>query len=141
MEWKKMETEQIFEFDYVNTCTCAEDEDFVMFNALQIDCEGECWQRVLEDFTDLTIDLFDENETLWWKVSNLALWDGNHSGYGYAMCAEDLLSLMSVKSEWRMKGKVFNDRIEYSVSHHDSMGSNTVVTMVTEEQREELGLY
>ena len=141
MEWKKMETEQIFEFDYVNTCTCAEDEDFVMFNALQIDCEGECWQRVLEDFTDLTIDLFDENETLWWKVSNLGLWDGSHSGYGYAMCAEDLLSLMSVKSEWRMKGKVFNDRIEYSVSHHDSMGRNTVLTMVTEEQREELGLY
>jgi hypothetical protein len=57
------------------------------------------------------------------------------------MCAEDLLSLMSVKSEWRMKGKVFNDRIEYSVSHHDSMGGNTVLTMVSEEQREELGLY
>jgi len=136
-----MKTENIYEFDYVNICTCSEDEDFVMFNALQIDCEGECWQRVLEDFTDLTIDLFDENETLWWKVSNLALWDGNHSGYGYAMCAEDLLSLMSVKSEWRMKGKVFNDRIEYSVSHHDSMGGNTVLTMVSEEQREELGLY
>lgn len=136
-----MRTENIYEFDYVNICTCSEDEDFVMFNALQIDCEGECWQRVLEDFTDLTIDLFDENETLWWKVSNLALWDGNHSGYGYAMCPEDLLSLMSVKSEWRMKGKVFNDRIEYSVSHHDSMGGNTVLTMVSEEQREELGLY
>jgi hypothetical protein len=40
-----------------------------------------------------------------------------------------------------MKGKVFNDRIEYSLSHHDSMGSNTVLTMVSEEQREELGLY
>jgi hypothetical protein len=40
-----------------------------------------------------------------------------------------------------MRYKVFSDRIEYSLSHHDAMGSNTTLTAVTEEQREELGLY
>jgi hypothetical protein len=139
-----MKTEQAYEFSFSNTCMCLDsdhNDDWVMFEALQIDCNGLCWELALEDFTLLTIDLFDENETLWWKVSNLGLWDGNHSGYGYAMCAEDLLSLMTVNSEWNIKGKVFNDRIEYSLSHHDSLGSNTVLTMVSEEQREELGLY
>ena len=48
---------------------------------------------------------------------------------------------MTVNSEWSIKGKVFNDRIEYSLSHHDSMGSNTVLTMISEKEREELGLY
>jgi hypothetical protein len=95
----------------------------------------------LEDFTDITSGLFEVNETSWWKISNLGLWDGNHSGYGYAKDAEALLELMTVNSDWNIKGKVFNDRIEYSLSHHDSMGSNTVVTMITDEQREELGLY
>jgi hypothetical protein len=112
-----------------------------MINALQTECDGICWMMALEDFTDITSGLFEVNETSWWKISNLGLWDGNHSGYGYAKDAEALLELMTVNSDWNIKGKVFNDRIEYSLSHHDSMGSNTVVTMITDEQREELGLY
>ena len=118
-----MKIEEVYEFSFSNTCMCIDpdhNDDWIMFEALQIDCNGLCWELALSD---------------------LGLWDGNHSGYGYAMCAEDLLSLMTVDSEWNIKGKVFNDRIEYSLSHHDSMGSNTVVTMVTEEQKEELGLY
>lgn len=139
-----METEKAYKFAFSNTCMCADsdyNDDFVMFEALQIDCSGECWESALEDFTNITEGLFEDNETMWWKVSNLSLWDGNHSGYGYAKTPEDLIHLMTVKSEWHIKGTVFNDRIEYSLSHHDSMGSNTVLTMITEEQREELGLY
>ena len=136
-----METEQVYEFGFGNLCSCMESDDFIMINALQTECDGICWMMALEDFTDITSGLFEVNETLWWKVSNLGLWDGNHSGYGYAKDAEDLLRLMTVNSDWNIKGKVFNDRIEYSLSHHDSMGSNTVVTMITGEQREELGLY
>jgi hypothetical protein len=136
-----METEKIYEFGFGTLCSCMESDDFVMINALQTECDGICWMMALEDFTDITSGLFEVNETMWWKVSNLGLWDGNHSGYGYAKDAESLLELMTVRSDWNIKGKVFNDRIEYSLSHHDSMGSNTVVTMITEEQKEELGLY
>ena len=136
-----METEQVYEFEFGTYCSCMESDDFVMLNALQTECDGICWEMALEDFTDIVSGLFEVNETLWWKVSNLGLWDGNHSGYGKAKDAEELLRLMTVNSDWNIKGKVFNDRIEYSLSHHDSMGSNTVVTMITEEQREELGLY
>lgn len=139
-----MKTEEVYEFAFSNTCMCADsdyNDDFVMFEALQIDCDGICWEQALEDFEGITSELFDNNETMWWKVSNLSLWDGNHSGYGYAKNSRDLLDLMTVNSEWHIKGKVFDNRIEYSLSHHDSMGSNTVLTMVTDEQREELGLY
>lgn len=142
MEWKKMETEQVYEFEFGNLCSCMESDDFIMFESLQIDCDGICWEMALEDFTDITSGLFEDNETHWWKISNLKLWDGNHGGYGKAKDAEALLELMTVRSDWNIKGKVFNDRIEYSLSHHDApMGSNTVVTMITDEQREELGLY
>ena len=136
-----METEQVYEFGFGTYCSCMESDDFIMIEALQTECDGICWEMALEDFTDIVSGLFEVNETLWWKVSNLGLWDGNHSGYGKAKDAEELLRLMTVNSDWNIKGKVFNDRIEYSLSHHDSMGSNTVVTMITEEQREELGLY
>lgn len=139
-----METETTYNFAFSNECMCLDsdyNDDFVMFEALQIDCEGECWEAAMEDFKDITGGLFEKNETMWWKVSNLALWDGNHSGYGYAKDSEDLLDLMTVKSAWHIKGTVFDDRIEYSLSHHDAMGSKTVLTMVTEEQKEELGLY
>ena len=136
-----MKTEEVYEFGFGTYCSCMESDDFVMLNALQTECDGICWEMALEDFTDITSGLFEVNETMWWKVLNLGLWDGNHSGYGYAKDAEELLRLMTVNSDWNIKGKVFNDRIEYSLSHHDSMGSNTVVTMITDEQREELGLY
>ena len=136
-----MKTEEVYEFGFGTYCSCMESDDFVMLNALQTECDGICWEMALEDFTDITSGLFEVNETMWWKVSNLGLWDGNHSGYGKAKDAEELLRLMTVNSDWNIKGKVFNDRIEYSLSHHDSMGSNTVVTMITDEQREELGLY
>ena len=137
-----METEQVYEFGFSNLCSCMESDDFIMIEAFQIECDGICWEMALEDFTNITSGLFEANETYWWKVSNLKLWDGNHGGYGKAKDAQALLELMTVRSDWNIKGKVFNDRIEYSLSHHDApMGSNTVLTMITEEQREELGLY
>lgn len=137
-----METEQIYEFEFGNLCSCMESDDFIMIEALQTECDGICWEMALEDFTDITSGLFDDNETMWWKISSLKLWDGNHTGYGYAKDAQALLELMTVRSDWNIKGKVFGDHIEYSLSHHDApMGSNTVVTMITEEEREVLCLY
>ena len=137
-----METEQVYEFGFGNLCSCMESDDFIMIEALQIECDGICWEMALEDFTDITSGLFEVNETLWWKVSNLGLWDGNHSGLFYAESIEQLVEGMTVRSGWIMRGSVYKNKIEYSLSHHDApMGSNTVLTMVSEEQREELGLY
>lgn len=129
-------------FEISNVCTCTihieeTDEDFP-----SEDCFGDCWAMAVDHFTEITSQLFDKNETGFWKISNLRLWDGNHDGFVYANEPLDLIRGMSVKSEWIMRGFVEEDRITYSLSHHDApMGSNSTVTIVTEEEREEYGLY
>jgi hypothetical protein len=84
----------------------------------------------------ITKDLRDSNETYWWKVEDLRLWDREVSGYFQADKIRDLIAGMTVKSEWIMRYSVFADRIEYSLSHHDAMGSNSVLRGVTEEEYE-----
>lgn len=129
-------------FQYTNTCTCAYYDEETEESTPSLECWGDCWEYVLDDFKEITAHLFDENETNWWKVSNIRLWDGESSGYFFADTVKELIYGMTVNSEWTMNGEVFNDRIEYSLSHHDApMGSSTTLTIVTEEQREELGLY
>lgn len=129
-------------FQYTNTCTCAYYDEETEESIPSLDCWGDCWEYVLDDFKEITAHLFDENETNWWKVSNIRLWDGESSGYFFADTVKELIYGMTVNSEWIMTGEVFNDYIQYSLSHHDApMGSSTTLTIVTEEQREELGLY
>lgn len=128
-------------FKYTNTCTCAYYDEETNESIPSLECWGDCWEYVLDDFKEITAHLFDANETNWWKVSNIRLWDGESSGYFFADNIKELIYGMTVNSEWIMTGEVFNDCIQYSLSHHDAMGSNTTLTMVTEEQREELGLY
>ena len=102
----------------------------------------------MEDFYNVNEKFLNSNETGWWKVSNLGLWDGDHSGYIYVkpskhawMDTARIVEGMTVRSEWNMRYTPYDDHISYSLSHHDSMGSSTTLTAVTEEQREELGLY
>jgi hypothetical protein len=129
-------------FEYTNNCTCEYYDEETEESIPSPDCWGDCWEYVLDDFKEITKDLFYENETNWWKVSNIRLWDGESSGYFFADNVKELIKGMTVNSEWMMSGEVFNDYINYSLSHHDApMGSNTTLTIVTEEQREELGLY
>jgi hypothetical protein len=104
-------------------------------------CYGDCWEYAVEDFATITEELRNSNETDWWKVSNLRLWDGESSGYFHAKTVADLIEGMTVRSDWTMRYEVHADRIEYSLSHHDANGSATTLTAVSEEQREELGLY
>ena len=90
----------------------------------------------------ITEELRKSNETDWWKVENLRLWHGDVSGFFYAETVADLIEGMTVRSDWTMRYEIHADRIEYSLSHHDApMGSKTTLTAVSEEQREELGLY
>lgn len=130
--------------EITNACNCLTYED-ENGNEVSIDenytCFGDCWEFAVEDFAMLTESLRDNNETGWWKVSNLRLWNGEVSGYFHADTVMKLIEGMTVRSEWIMRYEVFADRIEYSLSHHDAMGSATTLTPVTEEQREEMGLY
>lgn len=131
-----------FKFEYTNTCTCTfydEDKDEYLESS---DCYGDCWEFVLEDFSNITKSLFDKNDTLWWKVSNLRLWNGDTSGFAHADTPAKLIQAMTVNSSWTITGIVMDDHIEYSLSHHDApTGSNTILSIITEEEREKWGLY
>ena len=123
------------------TCTVYDEETGEYTEEPTENCWGDCWEYSVEDFTNVTQELRDSNETGWWKVSNLRLWNGEVSGYFHAEKVTDLLAGMTVRGEWIMRYEVFSDRIEYSLSHHDAMGSASVLTPISDEQREELGLY
>lgn len=129
--------------EITNTCTCTvyDEEAGEYTDEPTSYCFGDCWDFALEDFAMVTEELRDSNNTGWWKVSNLNLWDREVSGYFHATKVDEIINGMTVNSAWSMRYKVFTDRIEYSVSHHDSMGGNTTLTPVSEEKVEELGLY
>jgi hypothetical protein len=131
-------------YELTNTCNCLTyiDEDG---KEVSIDdnytCYGDCWEYAVEDFALFTETLRDSNETGWWKVTNLSLWSGNVSGYFHAKTVADIIDGMTVNSEWTMLYTPYDDRVEYSLSHHDSLGSSTTLTAISDEEREELGLY
>ena len=131
--------------ELTNNCTCLLFEEDGETKSVDTEygstCFGDCWEYAVEDFANVTEELRNSNETNWWKVSNLRLWDGESSGYFYAKTVADLIEGMTVRSDWTMTYEVHADRIEYSLSHHDANGSATTLTAVSEDQREELGLY
>lgn len=132
--------------EITNNCSCLLFEEDGETKSVDTEygstCYGDCWEYAVEDFAMVTEELRNSNETDWWKVSNLRLWDGESSGYFYAKTVADLIEGMTVRSDWRMTYEVHADRIEYNLSHHDApMGSTTTLTAVSEERREELGLY
>lgn len=140
-------TTKILAGEITNHCTCLlyEGEDG---ETKSVDteygstCYGDCWDFAVEDFSMVTEELRNSNETKWWKVSRLRLWDGESSGYFSADNTLDLLQGMTVRSDWTMRYEIHADRIEYSLSHHDApMGSKTTLTAVSEKRREELGLW
>lgn len=120
-----------------NSCTCQSyNEDLGDFQPAP-ECWGDCWCDQVEDFYEVTKDLRDSNETYWWKVEDLRLWNGEVSGYFQAEKVIDLIRGMTVTCDWIMRYSVFTDRIEYSLSHHDAMGSNSVLRGVTEVEYED----
>jgi hypothetical protein len=121
-------------YELTNTCTCDNEADYTS-------CYGYCWEDNVNDFYNVNEKFLNSNDTGWWRVTNLALWSGNVSGYFHAKTVADIIAGMTVNSEWTMRYTPYDDRIEYSLSHHDSMGSNTTLTAISDEEREELGLY
>ena len=131
--------------ELTNNCTCLTYEEDGETKSVDTEygstCYGDCWDYAVEDFANVTEELRNSNETDWWKVSNLRLWDGESSGYFHAKTVADIIEGMTVRSDWTMTYEVHADRIEYSLSHHDANGSATTLTAESEDQREELGLY
>lgn len=128
------------QFEYTNSCTCQTyDESTDEFSSSEY-CDGSCFDMMLEDFEFITSDLFKLNETGWWKITNLRLWDGNHSGFIKANNVVQLLRGMVVNSEWTLRGEILENKIHYSLSHHDAIGSSTTVTIVEESELELYGL-
>lgn len=141
LERENMSDTQTLKGEITNSCTCVTYNEETGEWDTAPECWGDCWDCSVEDFENVTKELMDSNETGWWKVSDLRLWNGEVSGYFHAEKVTDLLEGMTVRGEWIMRYEVFSDRIEYSLSHHDAMGSATVLTPISDEQREELGLY
>lgn len=133
----------IAEGEITNTCTCVQvDDDGNETDEPVSYCYGDCWQNSVDDFSEITRDFREKNETDWWNVQELRLWNGTVSGYFHADTVEDMINGMAVRGEWTMRYKVYDNRIEYSLSHHDApMGSATVLWAVPESDVEELGLY
>lgn len=117
-----------------NTCIC-EDEH----GEPTQDCWGDCWDWQLDYFTELTQSLFAKNPHGYWKISDIRLW--NREVGGIAKCEKpiDLIRAMSVDSMWIMRYTVHSEGIDYSLSHHDAMGSASTVRIPTEEEIEEYG--
>jgi hypothetical protein len=131
--------------ELTNSCTCLTYEEDGETMSIDTEygstCYGDCWDFAVEDFAMITEELRNSNETDWWKVEDLRLWSDNVSGYFHANTVADLIEGMTVRSDWRMTYKVFGDRIEYSLSHHDAMGSASTLRTVSDDEREDLGLY
>ena len=131
-----------YKFEYTNSCTCTYMDEDTGESIESNYCFGDCFEFQVEDFSNCSNHLFLNNETNWWRIQGLRLWDGDKCGFVHAETPEVLLRGMTVNSEWTIRGTIYADKIGYSLSHHDApMGSNTVVEIVTEEQREEWGLY
>lgn len=129
--------------EITNECTCKQydPETGEYTEEPASDCYGWCWEDAVEDFAEVTRELREDNETGWWKVTNLRLWDGEVSGYFHADTVTKLIEGMTVRSRWIMRYTVFPDNIEYSLSHHDApMGSSTILRPVSEDDVDELGL-
>ena len=63
------------------------------------------------------------------ELRGIQLWNRTSGGIVVAHTPLDLIRAMSVDSSWIMRWRVYADRVEYSLSHHDApMGSASKLT-------------
>lgn len=93
----------------------------------------------VEDFANVTEELRKANDTDYWRVQDIPLWNCKLSGHFRADKVEDIIRGMAVKGSWTMRYTVFSDRIEYNLSHHDvPTGGLSILRPMTEEEYEEV---
>ena len=123
------DSDKILSFgEMTNDCTCtvynADSDEY--FDAP--DCYGDCWEDSVYFFGLCTEELRNSNPSGEGQVDDLRLWHGNVSGYFHATNVVDIIRGMTVNSSWIMRYRVYADRVEYSLSHHDApMGSASVL--------------
>lgn len=126
----------LFSGEMTNDCTCTvydeEAEEYTDEPAPH--CYGCCWEMAVEDFANVTEDLRNANPDGWWAVDDLRLWNRTVSGYFQATNVTDIIRGMTVDSSWIMRYRVYADRVEYSLSHHDAMGSASTLRPMRDEE-------
>lgn len=123
--------------EITNDCTCTVyDEDSGEYtDEPATDCYGECWEDSVYFFGLCTEELRNANPDGWWAVGDIRLWNGNVSGYFQATDVADIIRGMTVNSSWIMRYRVYTDRVEYSLSHHDApMGSASTLRPMRDDE-------
>jgi len=120
--------------EITNTCTC-QAFDPETFEILTDDygdpvpsdeCFG-CWDDALNMFSEDIAHLWEVYGHDRWVVTGIQLWNREVGGHFEARNVADLVRGMTVNSAWSMKYHVYADRVEYSLSHHDALGSASVL--------------
>ena len=122
--------------EITNTCTCTVyDEETGEYTEDPAEhCDASCWDFAVEDFANVTEDLRNANPDGWWAVDDLQLWNRTVSGYFQATNVADIIRGMTVNSSWIMRYRVYADRVEYSLSHHDAMGSASTLRPMRDDE-------
>jgi hypothetical protein len=120
--------------EYTNECSCQvyDHESDEYFDAPY--CYGDCWEFVIEDFTNITEHLFSENNQ-GFRITGFPVWNGTVDGYFSARNGEDLLrSITPERASWRLRLTIHPDHLTGILSHHDApMGGKITVTPFSEE--------
>ena len=132
------DTEAVLSFgEITNDCTCTLYDDVAeeYTDEPAPFCYGDCWEDSVYFFGLCTEDLRNSNPDGWWAVEDIRLWNGNVSGYFQATNVADIIRGMTVNSSWIMRYRVYADRVEYSLSHHDApMGSGSVLRPMRDDE-------
>lgn len=134
--WNEAADECSCEIPFTGQCASCNEEMYIP----SPECFG-CFDEAKDSFAEDVQALMDANESGWWKVEGLRLWDGDHAGYFHARNAAALLEGMTVRASWIMRYVVEADCVTYSLSHHDApTGSSSVLRPMSEDEAERLGL-
>lgn len=121
-------------FEYSNTCSCEVYDPETDESTPSNDCYGDCWDETLDDFHNITEHLFVENNQ-GFTITGFPVWNGTIDGRFTARNHRDLLNAITPdRTEWKLVGTVYADRIEAVLYHHDApTGGRIVVTPISEE--------
>lgn len=97
------------------------------------ECFG-CFDDAVEMFGDDVKHLFELFGHDRWQIVGFPVWNGTVDGRFEASNPTELVRAMTVRSEWSMTYRVYDDRVEYSLSHHDApTGSLTILTPIDDD--------
>ena len=137
-----MENELILKGEITNSCTCTV-YDAVKDEYTDIpsdECNGWCWDDQYEMFANDVAPFIEGCETGLFRIENFPVWDGTVNGYFDAGTTHMFLQAVTVRGDWTLRYEVSPTSFSAYLSHHDASGTITV-KHVSEEEREEKGLY